>query len=732
MELRDMEDHKGSILAPLIFVICLALLPGVGGFVLALFLLFLISAISSEIKARDDSKPMPDNRILGLPYTRPEEWNSENGPLASQHSRMEERENGQREDSAERLMLTAVPFVGFGLFFAFMYLLANSYTAFFIVAGVFWTVIGIACLGLLAIVFIALSRWPGLSIFAAAISSWLTGSVLLSHDSTAATALAASVCWLTTCFLVRRLYSTTVDKKPFVLSLAKNSVPFFVIFGTAAGIALLLPILLSRIPIEMVLGWRGHLEHVRRLLEKYEITSGTSLIVVVGIAVAKRYSRRPLFDRYLNKLWKQFDRTSNWLQRLAFVLAALFSFSFVGSLHGNAIDSASTRIKDFDKVYADLVWSVYLDLTAKLNIEAYQSAWDQLPQTNKDLVIHEFAVNSQAKSIPEAYFTPRNPTPLAQARIWGKAGYLPPNRELIPANKLPSDLPRISKAVQSIQAPSTASDVRVADAEKEAKEAKRQEVAPSWMNGIGGGVVDKFLEYVLDPDHIEFLERLKKSYPITGEFFDVVGKALKENLSARLESASERIAKKKLDHPEVKLANLIAEEAESLKPSFQNSEATSRMTAMLPRSRERENDVKLANARYLADIKSETLIQTEILHEERERLKRVDFILGRKREDSAPDDDFHSPSLWGLREIIKQIGTLREEWSSAVSSSDVAKRQELISIVGKDNYVKARIPDGLGHHPSEPFEPPCCIESPPEKPPTVKPIESRPVAEHPI
>jgi hypothetical protein len=42
------EGHSGSLLAPLIFIICLAILPGAGGFFLAIFVLIAINVIVNE------------------------------------------------------------------------------------------------------------------------------------------------------------------------------------------------------------------------------------------------------------------------------------------------------------------------------------------------------------------------------------------------------------------------------------------------------------------------------------------------------------------------------------------------------------------------------------------------------------------------------------------------------------------------------------------------------------
>lgn len=62
----------------------------------------------------------------------------------------------------------------------------------------------------------------------------------------------------------------------------------------------------------------------------------------------------------MEPLWKGWDKGSDWLKRLGFVLTALFCFSFTGMLHGNVIDALQTEIEEFDKTYSQLVKPVFV------------------------------------------------------------------------------------------------------------------------------------------------------------------------------------------------------------------------------------------------------------------------------------------------------------------------------------------------------------------------------------
>jgi len=64
------EGQSGSLLAPLIFIICLAILPGASGFFLAIFVLIAINVIVNERRRREDLSPMPNRRVLKLPDPR--------------------------------------------------------------------------------------------------------------------------------------------------------------------------------------------------------------------------------------------------------------------------------------------------------------------------------------------------------------------------------------------------------------------------------------------------------------------------------------------------------------------------------------------------------------------------------------------------------------------------------------------------------------------------------------
>src|ERR1039458_1192008 len=257
------EGHSGSLLAPLIFIICLAILPGAGGFFLAIFVLIAINVIVNERRRREDLSPMPDTRVLKLPDPRAAVQDREGSqiPYGEEVFKIHVKDKGQPfslstastsvasefrngspatdpspktkvavddpglrksdGDAFSRVFVGSIaPYFLPVLGLAFLVLLAKSETFFFIFVFLFWATI---ITGIGAIIVAVLGGGPGLSIGAALLALYLTGSVIFTDHPSAELVLGTSIAWLVTCLLVRVLLKRKKKDSSLLFLLAQNA-----------------------------------------------------------------------------------------------------------------------------------------------------------------------------------------------------------------------------------------------------------------------------------------------------------------------------------------------------------------------------------------------------------------------------------------------------------------------------------------------------------------------------
>ncbi len=198
---------------------------------------------------------------------------------------------------------------------------------------------------------------------------------------------------------MRLFFKRRKKTESLLFLLAKNATGFFVVFSVAAAVALLLPALFGYVPLSRVLEWREHLERAKDLMEKVQLNSAATLALVIALMVARNLFPHSKVSAKLEPLWKGWDKGSDWLKRLGFVITAVFCFSFTGAMAGNVVDTLQKEIRESDKIYGGLVWKVYLDLSAQLNIHAYESAWEEIPPDARQIAQRELNLNTAAESV---------------------------------------------------------------------------------------------------------------------------------------------------------------------------------------------------------------------------------------------------------------------------------------------------------------------------------------------
>jgi hypothetical protein len=731
------HGQSGSLLVPLIFIICLIILPGPAGFFLAVFVLIVISAVMTERRRRQDSSPMPDLRVLRLPDPRPSAQDKADinipavndtygddvfktrpdrkreflgylGKQGTSGSGTPPFEGGDQPfrlrpevETADRgpapkhengdefsglLQRSLLPWLAPVGLLVFLVALAESETLFYAFSYLFAA--GVVT-GVAALIVMLLGGWSGLSIGAAIVATYLTASVLLAHLPSAELVLAASAAWLVTCLLVRLLLKRKEKASSLLFLFAKNGTEFMVVFSAAAAIALLLPGLFAHVSLSRVLGWRENLESARAFLEKTQLNSGATLALVIALLIARNAFPNSKITSKLEPLWKGWDKGSDWLKRLGFVLTALFCFSFTGTLHGNVIDTLQSEIKEFDKIYDKLVWDVYLDLTAQLNIHAYSAAWDQLAPETKQIVQRELDLNQAADNVPVIYFEATPPASIDKELFFDD-----PQRELDNQkesidfrrrNLLPDYPPDMPNSFSKFQAPPQATSQAVAEASSEAQRVRETRKTPQWMQGLGQESVNKFLDFVLDSDHLKYIRKITDQYPITSELLDVVSKSVQEKISNRLEKAAERIAAQRMENPSLKVADLIEKEVASLGIVVDSDQAASRIKAKEPGLQDRTKLVEAANKRFERDLVIERNKELLEMRTAENELKEVHRTVGSEI-DIEPEGEFRDVNLNSLQIIKGRTLSYQDQLSGIVQRADGLKRAELLGILGAEKY----------------------------------------------
>jgi len=737
------QGQSGSLLAPLIFIICLILLPGPAGFFLAILVLIVIDAVLTKRQRREEGTPMPDSRVLKLPdprfvakdkpdsdfpqnqpygeevYSRPKartgdpsrylrksveseveavdlkEYGDQKPVFSARPATTDsgpEPKRAPRNESSASVLLPFLPYIALAVFFAFASILVNVPTLFYAFAGLFrgTVIIGIAALAVMVVM--ELGRWPGFSIGAAIAATYLTALVIFTHLPSAELVLAASAAWLATCLLVRLLLKRREKTSSLLFLLAKNGTEFTLVFTAGAVVALALPSLFRHVPLSRVLSWREHLDWVRKLLDKIALKSSVTLALVIGLLILQRAFHRSKISSKLDPLWKTWDTGSDWLKRLGFALTAIFCFSFTGNLHGNVVDNLQTEIKEFDKTYDQLVWDVYLDLSAQLNIHAYSAAWEQLPPEAKQIVQPELDLNKAAESIPLMYFQAETPAPIDKEIFSDDSQRHLDDRELIDhyrCRTLPDYPPRMPDSFSRFQAPQQATRQGVDEARLEAQKIKEARRPPSWMQGFGRESANKFLEFILDSDHLEFIRKITEQYPVAGELLDVVSKSVQERVSSKLEESANRIAEKRMDNPSLTVAGLIEEEVASFGIGLDSGQAVGRIKAKEPALQAREKVVEDAKRRFEKDLVIERNKELAEMRTAENTLKEVHRALGSEI-DIEPEEELRDVSLSSLRIIKGRKSTYQAQLDGIVRRSKPLERIELIGIIGQNTYDKIK------------------------------------------
>jgi hypothetical protein len=730
------EAQSGSLLAPLIFVICLAILPGAGGFFLAIFVLIAINVIVNERRRREDSSPMPDTRVLKLFDPRPavqdraeakeqsaeipsgdevyklqEKHEKEQVSLATADSRETSEfktgtlatnlspkttttvdHSGTRNRAADEFSRTLVRSIGPYIFpvltLAFLVLLAKSETLFYIFAFLFWATI-ITAIG--ALIVLALGNWPGLSIGASILALYLTGSVIFTDQPSAELVLGTSVAWLVTCLLVRLLLKKRKKESILLFILAKNGTEFTMVFAAAAAVALMLPGVFSHVPLARVLSWREHLNTVRKLLGKVALKSGTTLALVFGVFILRRAFSRWRWSVKLEPLWKAWDAGSDWLKRIGFALTAVFCFSFIGNLQGNVIDSLQTKIRELDKTYDNLVWQVYLDFSAELNIHAYETAWEQLPTEGKQTIQREIDLNQAAESVPPMYFRAKTPPEIYKDLFFDDPQkYLEKQKERTEGNLLrilPDYPPQMPDAFLKFQAPPQTSYESVAEAVADTEKTKNARSTPKWMQGLGWEVADKYLEFLLDSEHVEFIKKLSDRYPALSELLDVVSKSVQEKISGRLEESAKRIAEKRMEGPTLSVAGLIKNEMASYSVEIDSPHTASRIEAKGSAQRDYLKMVNAANNRFMSDLRIERDKELAEMHLAEKSLRKVASIVGSEVRIES-EEDVRDVSVRSIEIIKERTRSYEVQQIRIVRGATPLAQAQLIGILGTTAYQR--------------------------------------------
>ena len=613
--------------------------------------------------------------------------------------------------AAQRMLDDALPLLFFALFCALIYSISHSQNSLDVLVTLLWTAALAVTLGL---ILTTLGSWAGLSIAAVIIAAALTASLLIVESPTVEMTLWSSLAWLGTFLLIRLMLKRQRKTSSLLFILARNATQFTLVFVAATVTAMLLPILLRHVPLSSVLTWRNRLRELKEHMDTVKLSSMAGLGLVLALVVLRRglpqwhpggrlervariWNRgsdwlklHPIVGASLERVWKAGDRGSDWLKGLAFALTALFCFSFTGSLQGNALETLQTEIKDFDKVYDRLVWQVYLDLSAELNIHAYNEAWEQLPQDAKAMVRMEIDLNKAAVGIPSAYFGLQVSTsPPVKDQFLNseevishqkgsdestKTSWLPVLAEDVPASFLKS------------QALPAATPQSVVQSMLEARLLKAASEPPTWMDGIGGEAVNKFLEFIFDSDHLEFIKQLSAKYPLTGDLLDVVSKSVQERVSNQVAEAAERVTRKRMQDPASSLAKLIQEEVSSLGVVPDIFQAIPRMRKMESALRDRKAEVDAANRSFHFDLQQELALETRQMESAKDLLERVLDALGFVS-DRQPDNDEAMPvSLDSLMTVRKRTRRYQDLLGGFVRSSNPSKQAALIQILGPEHY----------------------------------------------
>ena len=173
------------------------------------------------------------------------------------------------------------------------------------------------------------------------------------------------------------------------------------------------------------------------------------------------------------------------MKRLALVLTVLCSFSFVGSLDDGGLDQLSSRIAGVDRSYAEIVWKVYLQLSAEFNIKVYTASWNNLSSSSKSFLERELNLEMRSERVPTQYFYS---TGLID--ISGITESQLENQRTSLAKQRLASIPPVPSASSEwfdhISAPPEASTEEIAQFDDEVKELEARQKTPAWMQGVGG------------------------------------------------------------------------------------------------------------------------------------------------------------------------------------------------------------------------------------------------------
>jgi hypothetical protein len=215
---------------------------------------------------------------------------------------------------------------------------------------------------------------------------------------------------------------------------------------------------------------------------------------------------------------------------------------------------------------------------------------------------------------------------------------------------------------------------------------KAERKTPTWMDGIGGEAVDKFLEFILDTDHVEFIKQLSASYPVTAELLDVLSKSVQEKISNRLKETAERVTRKRTQDPSLSLAKLIEQEVASLGIVPDVSRAIPRMKSVEPDLDAREAEVDAANRRFETDLHQEIENETRQMQTQKSAVERVQNALGSVPDSKPEEEKEMSLSLGSLEKVRERTRLYQDQLGDLVRSSNPSKHTELIQILGAAHF----------------------------------------------
>lgn len=388
----------------------------------------------------------------------------------------------------------------------------------------------------------------------------LTGAAVLGHRSIYV-CFGASACWLTCVHVAKSQMERRGSTKGLGYLLLKGSVELFfvltIVLGVGATVSFRVSLLQADTTTLLTLrSWEDRISWCHTFLDGLNFSASRTIILLVLLCALRLVEVRSRLGEVstVNRAWKAISFGMNWLRRASLVSLVAASFTFLATKSDGPAAKLEARIREMAENYSQLRGEVRKALQTETKKQLCQRAWEKAPLPLREAIEHETKIEAEKArllykwQLAERKYDLREPLPDAARNYARETDSLKAVQEPPTVKPHEDSLGSLWRNAGVV----TASRLSTALSESKAVNDRAGEFAGP-TNGVGGELGKKLVGFILSPDqlmkHVGPLKLIDDTYPLVGEFANVMNDAFNEFVYGKLRTWLDRIERSTLENP---------------------------------------------------------------------------------------------------------------------------------------------------------------------------------------